>query len=117
MSCWTFFAVTLQSLQSKNRLISKASVRVDRPSWFSAGVRAVIATDGLYACAASIADKTQQCVLLLLMHWSCCAGGDNHEEAYNAVYDDNNPPYDDDNKAKFSHEAVGGILFLQYAIC
>ena len=41
-----------------------------------------------------------------------CVGGDNHEEAYNQVYDDNNPPYDDDNKAKFSHEAVGGMMHL-----
>ena len=63
----------------------------------------MITADGLYACAASVADRTQQCVMLLSVFWSCCAGGDNHEEAYNAVYDDNNPPYDDDNKAKFSH--------------
>lgn len=45
------------------------------------------------------------------------AGGDNHEEAYNQVYDDNNPPYDDDNKAKFSHEAVGGELRLFNRLC
>ncbi len=45
------------------------------------------------------------------------AGGDNHEEAYNQVYDDNNPPYDDDNKAKFSHEAVGGKLRLVERLC
>ncbi len=45
------------------------------------------------------------------------AGGDNHEEAYNQVYDDNNPPYDDDNKAKFSHEAVGGKLRLLKRLC
>ncbi len=44
-------------------------------------------------------------------------GGDNHEEAYNQVYDDNNPPYDDDNKAKFSHEAVGGKLRLFRRLC
>jgi len=51
-------------------------------------------------------------VLLNPLH---SAGGDNHEEAYNQVYDDNNPPYDDDNKAKFSHEAVGGKLHLALA--
>ena len=47
----------------------------------------------------------------------CRVGGDNHEEAYNQVYDDNNPPYDDDNKAKFSHEAVGGKLRLVERLC
>lgn len=45
------------------------------------------------------------------------AGGDNHEEAYNQVYDDNNASYDDDNKAKFSHEAVGGKLRVHKRLC